>query len=237
MAAAFDRLNGSYVEATSSAFQDQGAGSISAWVVGASAILGSTRLPLFFSTNNVNNPRLSININASVSTISATSRRLDGDTTETITSPSGALSNLMHIVAVANWAGASLLLYINGSLVASSAPESWSGNTSNTASARVRSGISVTGSSSVFFTQDLRSYRRALSAAEVKSMWAAKGADRIRKGLLNRWILNNGISGATIGANAVRDYGPGQNHGSGVNNPTWVGAPLVTRPKFIGSMA
>lgn len=120
--------------------------------------------------------------------------------------------------------------YINGTLASSRVADTWTSPSSNE-TCNMRLGSDGNGfNNATAYYQDVRTYTRLLSVNEIKTIYTARGADRIRDGLLNRWILNNGATGATIGASAVRDYGPAASSpGSGVNNPVWVGG-LETRP-------
>lgn len=183
---------------------------------------------------------LTLNTSGGVGTMrfQATSRRLDADGPQVIVDPNNSAFGVWHHVAqVCNWSGQSQVLYVDGVSVASAAPAGWTGATSNTASRQASiNGLANGGGNFGNFTiQDVRSYRRALTAQEIAHMYRAKGGDRIRRSVYNRWTLDNGIIGATAGGGSVRDYGPAARTADGVNNPTWAGALLRKSPAHNGS--
>lgn len=214
-------------------WSDRSEGTVSAWW-NLGAIAASTEDGIAFGLPN-GTVLVTIGTNTASSTIRAFARRLNGDSGVQLIGPTLTLDTWYHVAVTLDWVNGEFRLYVNGELVASNlAVAGWTGNSQSGSSAanRVGSNLGV----STFTTariQDLRTYLRALTPAEVRHMHAARGGDRILNGLHNRWILNNGAPGGTIGANAVRDYGPGQNHGSGANSPTWAGAPLRTRPRVV----
>jgi len=70
------------------------------------------------------------------------------------------------------------------------------------------------------FMADCRLYDRALSAAELETMYTLRGVDGIVHGLLHRWQLREWAPGATAsGAGATKDSGPGQVNGTPINSP------------------
>ena len=69
---------------------------------------------------------------------------------------------------------------------------------------------------------DVRFYDYALSANEMQTIFAARGKDKMYKGLISRLELNEGPPGAIVsGANSVKDWGFNANHGSPVGSPTY----------------
>jgi hypothetical protein len=70
------------------------------------------------------------------------------------------------------------------------------------------------------FMADCRLYDRALSAAELQTMYTLRGVDGIVDGLLHRWELREWVPGATAGgAGQAKDSGPGQVNGTPLNSP------------------
>lgn len=52
---------------------------------------------------------------------------------------------------------------------------------------------------------DLRIYNRELTAAEISSMYAARGKDDIYQGLLERWPMAEGAPGTSVTSNSAKD--------------------------------
>jgi hypothetical protein len=74
---------------------------------------------------------------------------------------------------------------------------------------------------------DVRIYNRNLSAAEMATIFAARGHDAIVDGLVSRWLMNEKAPGATAsGASSIKDIGPGGNHGSPVGTVTYAESQL-----------
>jgi len=70
--------------------------------------------------------------------------------------------------------------------------------------------------------EDVRIYNRVLTAEEVETIYACQGTDDIWTGLLDRWPLNEGSSGATVtGAGSVLDVSDTANNCSPVNSPVY----------------
>jgi hypothetical protein len=70
---------------------------------------------------------------------------------------------------------------------------------------------------------DARIYDRALSAAEMETVFALRGRDNIVDGLLHRYLLNEGPPGvASVGAGSNKDVGPGQIDGTPVASPPFI---------------
>ncbi len=62
---------------------------------------------------------------------------------------------------------------------------------------------------------DVRVYNRNLSAAELQTIYAARGRDRILDGLVGRWLMREKAPGATAsGSDSIIDYSPHGNHGT-----------------------
>lgn len=60
---------------------------------------------------------------------------------------------------------------------------------------------------------DVRFYNRILSPAEVQTIYNSRGGDSIVYGLLHRWTMDEGASGATLsGSGVVKDRAQGSNN-------------------------
>jgi hypothetical protein len=69
---------------------------------------------------------------------------------------------------------------------------------------------------------DCRIYNRALSAAEVSTMYACRGVDGICDGLVFRTLLNEKHNGATAsGAGTMKEISNYQDHGTAAGNPVY----------------
>jgi hypothetical protein len=64
---------------------------------------------------------------------------------------------------------------------------------------------------------DARIYNRALAASEVDDLYAARGADSIYNGIIGRWRMDEGASGA----GSVIDLTANNNNGTPVGGPTY----------------
>jgi hypothetical protein len=69
--------------------------------------------------------------------------------------------------------------------------------------------------------EDFRIYNRVLTANEILTIATSHGADSIIDGLVHRWMMNDGYSGAEVtGASTVRDIvDAAQLHGTGTATP------------------
>jgi hypothetical protein len=120
----------------------------------------------------------------------------------------------------ATYDGANKRIYIDGALDATAAA---TGNVVSSAKATRIAAVDVAGSPESEINarvSDVRLYDRALSAAEIETMWTLQGVDAIVHGLLHRWQLREWAPGATAsGAGATKDSGPGQVNGTPLNSP------------------
>ncbi len=74
---------------------------------------------------------------------------------------------------------------------------------------------------------DVRFYNRALSPAEIKSIYNSRGSDNIVNGLVGRWLMNEKTDGGTATvASSVIDISKEGNHGTPVNSPVYRVAPI-----------
>lgn len=81
---------------------------------------------------------------------------------------------------------------------------------------------------------DLRIYNRALSDAEIQTIFTSRGKDNIVNSLVGRWLMNEGAIGTSPGATAVRDIGSnGLNSSSVTATPTYEDGILAFRRKVV----
>jgi len=116
--------------------------------------------------------------------------------------------------------GANKRHYENGVLVATGAQ---TGNIVGSAKATRIAAVDVAGSPERevnAWMADCRLYDRALSAAELQTMYVLRGLDGIVSGLLHRWELREWVPGQVAGGSgATKDSGPGQVNGTAINSP------------------
>ena len=78
--------------------------------------------------------------------------------------------------------------------------------------------------------EDMRIYNRVLSAAEIETIYAAKGVDGITHGLEHRWKLDEGpIDTVASGAGSVKDSGSESLNMTPNNSPAFGGSRLKLR--------
>jgi hypothetical protein len=216
-------------------WQNQTTGTLMGWVNLTSYSGGAANQLFGFSNGLVQtDSRLTARVDSGGNVI-ALARRLDADAVISITGGTIAFGSAWnHIALVATWNGAFFGLYVNGVLTASTNPGGWNGATSNTASlaAAINGQLDGSGLFSNMNVQDVRCYRRALSAAEIAHIAQARGGDRVRNALYHRWQLDGGAPGVVFSGSVVRDYGSANRTVVAINNPVWAGAPLRTRPRM-----
>ena len=74
--------------------------------------------------------------------------------------------------------------------------------------------------------EEVRMYERALSAAEVATMYAAKGNDDIIHKLAHRWLLNEGYEGQTASGSGLNRDLTGADNGTPAASPVFRGSLL-----------
>ncbi len=120
----------------------------------------------------------------------------------------------------ATYDGATKRIYIDGVLDSTQAQ---AGNVVSSAKATNIAGTLIAASIEEEINArvgDARLYDRALSAAEIETMWTLRGPDGIVSGLLHRWELREWVPGGTAGgAGTAKDSGPGQVNGTAINSP------------------
>jgi hypothetical protein len=116
--------------------------------------------------------------------------------------------------------GANKRIYLDGVLDATAAE---TGNIVSSSKATNIGGVLVAGSIESEINArlgDVRLYDRALSAAEIETMYTLRGLDGIVDGLLHRWELREWVPGGTAGGSGgAKDSGPGQFNGTPINSP------------------
>ncbi len=80
------------------------------------------------------------------------------------------------------------------------------------------------------YLEDMRIYDRVLSAAEIATIYGAKGVDGIVYGLNHRWIMNEGPMDIVVsGSGSVKDRGLGSLNMTPSNSPVFAGTKLKFR--------
>lgn len=154
----------------------------------------------------------------------AAARRLDADAAQTLAGGTIAAGQRTHVAITMDYSGQAFALYLDGVSVATSSPAGWTANASNTASASASIGAQDDGSANFVDgrIQDCRCYSRALSAAEIQTIFSCEGRDGIVNGLQSRFKLTELAPGSTAsGAGTVRDSGLQQNNGTPTASPVY----------------
>lgn len=127
--------------------------------------------------------------------------------------------------------GAGWIGYLNGSALGSSSGKSGSVNIDNTVDFWIGGNPPITEPRQFDgHLADVRVYTRALTAAEMQTIYASRGTDGIVDGLLHRWPLDElELGAAATGTGTIKDVGPGKIDGDPVGSPTYVDSPLRTR--------
>lgn len=80
--------------------------------------------------------------------------------------------------------------------------------------------------------EDVRIYDRELSAAEIQTIFAARGTDGIVAGLVGRWLMNEGAPGTVVsGAGSVKDMSNNGHDGTPTSTPEYAASELRFRRK------
>lgn len=77
--------------------------------------------------------------------------------------------------------------------------------------------------------EDARVYNRVLAASEIQEIYAARGNDRIRNGLLSRWLIYEPNSTADISTDTIYDRYDGKNMTKVSGAATYYPSLLTTR--------
>ncbi len=138
---------------------------------------------------------------------------------------SGALSaaTWYHVVALQSASG--MQLYVDSSLVASNA---FTGQTGSTVIATAFGAAGSSSFSAYMYgaLDDMRTYNRALSAAEIQTIHACNGHDGIVYGLVGRWLMDECEPGFAAGGAVVKDLSGSGNTGTKYGSPALVTAGL-----------
>lgn len=124
--------------------------------------------------------------------------------------------------------GSNVIFYRDGAQNGSSA-QSGTIDTSGSVECRIADNPGPTRKEMNGCVEDCRIYTRALSAAEIQTIYAARGHDSIYDGLLHRWTINDGVAGTTAsGSDSVKDI-VGGFHGTPAGTPTYTASELTFR--------
>lgn len=167
--------------------------------------------------------------------ITVLSRRLDADASIALTSGNVlAVATRYHLAGTCVYgANRDLKIFQNASQIASSSTASTASNTSDTNSKCAAIAAQDDGVSSFFdgIIEDVRIYTRALSAAEIETIYASEGVDGIVDGLQARWYMREGGAGATAtGASTVRDLSNNGLHATPTASPLYADS-LIRGPR------
>jgi len=202
----------------SSALRNVAGGALSIW---GNTSTAQYQFALFYSTGIGTAARLAIWWAWSIGQVYGYSRRQDGDAYTGVAAVTG--PGLHHVVLNAFWTGQHFDLWVDGVLAAEKLDAAWTGNSSNTDSL-----TSYIGNEATFNypfdgpLDDARCYNRTLSDNEIRTLYAARGRDRIVQGLQSRWKMAEESPGVVAaGAAVVRDTGPQSQHGTPVNGPVY----------------
>lgn len=118
--------------------------------------------------------------------------------------PAVVLNTWTHITCT--YDGTTMRMYVNGTDIGTTTLSSFSPNIANPF--RIGAGATEGGGNFWFpgLIDDVRVYDRALSAAEVATLYAQNGADGIVYGLISRWKMDEASPGTVAaGAGVVKD--------------------------------
>ena len=149
------------------------------------------------------------------------------------------LTNIWYHIAGTydkNAAGNNQIIYLNA-VAQDSNRETLSILTDPTGTLSIgRNGAALAGDNARYFhgqIGDARIYNRALSAGEIKTIYACGGNDGIIQNMVFRSLLNEKNSGATSsGAGTVKDLSSHLNHGTSSNTPAYT-AGILKYGRFI----
>jgi hypothetical protein len=142
---------------------------------------------------NTGTTRAKITVTASTGIPTVRANALDADATSSFNG-GVAITNgvLFHFASTFNFSAGTGIIYINGVVdTAGSFANMTHGNTSNTAAALAKLASQENGTSNQWIgkLEDVRLYNRALSANEIRTIYAQRGRDGIFQGCTGRWPL------------------------------------------------
>lgn len=137
-----------------------------------------------------------------------------------------------HIAGTYNETSGDQKLYINGVEEVSATPGPGAITDNGFGEQRLIIGDDPDQSPWAGIADDIRVYDRELSAAEIATIFATRGTDGIVKGLVGRWIMNEGAPGTTAsGANTVKDLSSSDNDSEPLNGTIYRAGELRFRRK------
>lgn len=143
--------------------------------------------------------------------------------------------NLSHYVALVRDNAANVArLYVNG-VEQGTASLTGVGSTDQSNQFLIGAGFDTGTTIARFWNEDLedgRLYNRALSAAEIATIYSARGHDGIVDSIVARWMMNEGPNNfPASGAGVIKDSGPNGLDGTPVNTPVWENSELSFRKR------
>jgi len=139
--------------------------------------------------------------------------------------------NAWHHIAI-TWDGANVNIYEDAALVAG--PHGFGGPINYSGTNHFEIGAADThDGSSEGYVADVRVYNRGLSLAEVKEIYNARGSDSVLRGLVGRYLGNEGPVGSVGGSGSIKDVSTTKNHGTptlgsgGIVNVKWAADPAI----------
>lgn len=155
--------------------------------------------------------------------------RLRTSTGQTIINEANIVYNgILHFICM-TYDGSNVRLYVDGNLVQTEARTGNITNTDSPLTCMATDGAQIGDRDFDGIIEDYRIYNRALSQAEITTMYYGRGIDNIYYGLLHRWHLNGEAPGVdAVGSNTVKDI-VGQNHGTPYLTPVYIESQLRFR--------
>lgn len=133
------------------------------------------------------------------------------------------LGQLYHMGFVYN--GSNVTFYRDGSSNGSSS-QSGTIDTNGSVEVRIADNPGINRKEFDGKLEDVRMYNRALSAAEMKTIHAARGRDGIVDGLIHRWLLNEGYEGQSASGSGLNKDLVGTVNGTPAGSPAFRGSKL-----------
>lgn len=165
-------------------------------------------------------------------------RCADADSNREILSAAGTVGtgSWNHLVAVFNYSAATIAVYKNGALSNSGSVVWTAAPTSNTTSLQYNIGAQHGGGSEYWngYLDDIRVYARALSLAEIQTIYAARGKDTILSNLRHRYVFMEGAPGTTI--STLIDIAELRVNGTSSGSPIYYQSELTFKRGLYGRM-
>ncbi len=161
-------------------------------------------------------------------------RAADGDSFLGVTSATTlSIGTLAHVVGTIDLPGDEVNIYIDGLLDTTASP-GYGAVFSSTNSKNAALASADDGSTDFFdgILEDIRIYSRVLSAAEILTIFTARGTDGIVHGLEHRHVLNEAHVGVLAsGAGSIKDLASRQLNITPNNSPVYAAGVLRNRRK------